>query len=214
LVVACGGILFSSVIFAYSEVSPYFMAGFSSERRFVSIGSGQYVMGGSLWSKDLVFRDCLADSSSLFSKTQPGLQRLNFLTACLSQARKATDEMPQYARGWLVAAAIDIELQHPEAFLADLAMATRTAPSVHWLAERRSELAERHFAILDAEALANLDADTLVMMQSDPGRLALAKRYFQRPASRDRLQSVIGAAPPAAQADFVAKFKQIAQQTR
>lgn len=171
-------------------------------------------MGESLWSKDLIFRDCLTDSSSLFSKAQPGLRRLDFLTACLSQAREATAEMPQYARAWLVAAAVDMELQHPEAFLADLAMATKTAPSVQWLAERRSELAERHLAVLDAEALANLDADTLVMMQSDVGRRALAKRYFQRPAIRDRLQLVIAKAPADAQTDFVAKFKQIAHQSQ
>ena len=198
-----------SAVEAYREISPYFVSGFSAERRFLAIAGDSYEAGNSLWSKDMLLRDCMEVSRSIYAKAQPATKRTSFLDACDHDARSMTLAMPGYARAWLVQAAVAAEQGRKDDFRSALRQAVRTAPNVHWLAERRSELAEANLDHLAPEDVAAYERDLETLLQGAQGTEVLAFWYARRPETRERLQRIVESAPPDLQARFLAEVRKL-----
>lgn len=187
----------------YREVAPYTVSGFSDEHRYLAIAAGRYDAASSLWSKDMVLRDCLEVADTLYARAQPTARHDRFLDSCDRQARAIAGRMPAYARAHLVQAAIAAERGQDGRFREALARATAAAPNVHWLAEQRSELAEANFGRLDAAGIAAYERDLRTLLDSRSGADVLAYRYVSRPQLRERLAAIVETAPQELQRRFL-----------
>ena len=191
-----------SVLQAYGEISPYFVSGYSAERRFLAIVNDEYRPGGSLWSKEMFLRDCQDVSRTFYAMAQPTRKRQTFLQKCYDRAAAITTTMPAYSRAWLVQASAAAEMGLPT-FLSALRLASWTSPNAHWAAERRTDLAERYFDRLEPSDLVAFENDLRTLLDSESGTRVLARRYVVAPETRQRVSKVVSTSPPALQSRFI-----------
>jgi hypothetical protein len=200
---ASATLLGTAALQAVGEVSPYVAVGYSAERRFAALSGGDYAAGDSLWSKDMVLRDCLEVGESLYAKVQPTARRAGFYASCLNQAQSMTREMPAYSRAWLAVAVAADGLGLSDQMADALHQSSLTAPHVHFLAERRVALAVRRWNGLDEQVQQALESDMRTLLDSSGGARALAVIYVDYPQHRERLTRIAEGAPADLQRRFL-----------
>ncbi len=189
-------------------MAPYTVSGFSDEHRYLAIAGGRYDAGNSIWSKDLVLRDCVEVAATFYARAQPTAKRNQFLDACDRQAKSIARNMPTYARAWLVQASIAAEQGRYGELRAALARATATAPNVHWLAQQRSELAGTYLSELDAGGVVAFEEDLRTLLDSQSGTQVLAYRFVHLPELRERLTRIVEGSPQELQQRFLSLVKE------
>lgn len=197
-----------SAVESYGEVAPYFVSGFSTERRFLAISGDGYHAGRSLLSKDMILRDCLDVARTIYARAQPTARRTEFLRRCDDEAKSISLAMPAYTYPWLVQASVAAELGRFDDFTKALHRATYTAPNAHWAAVRRIELAEANLDGLDREAVVAYERDLRTLLDSDAGTRVLAQHYVRRPELQQQLTAIAETAPPELQRRFFNLVKQ------
>ena len=212
LSVASAALFVSGVIQAVGEVSPYVAVGYSEERRFSALVAGDYKAGDSLWSKDMLLRDCLEVGDSLYAKVQPTARRAGFFASCLKQAQSMTKEMPAYSRAWVTVGVAAGELGLNDQMADALGQSSLTAPNVHFLAERRVALAITHWDTLGDGVRRTLEADMRALLNSAGGTRALAAIYVNNPGQRERLTSIAERAPANIQRRFLGEIERRIEQ--
>jgi hypothetical protein len=204
---ASAALLAYGVVEAVGEVSPYLADGYSDEHRFSALAAGDYKAGDSVWSKDMVLRDCVQVGSSLYAKAQPTSRRAGFFAACLGQSQSIANEMPAYSRAWLTLAFAAAELGLNDQMADALRRSSLTAPNVHFLAERRIVLAVDHWAALGDEVRVVIEADMRTLLYSAGGSSALATTYVNNPSQRERIASIVEGAPVDLQRRFLREIE-------
>lgn len=126
---------------------------------------------------------------------------------CLAMAEQITSKAPAASYAWLVGALALSRLADIEQMNTWLLRSQQTGPNERWIAEKRIELAEAHFADLGPEVAAGHDLDLLLVAQSTPGTASIARRYFSDPAFRERLITLVESLPGNEQARFVAQMR-------
>jgi hypothetical protein len=207
LSISSAALLALGALQAVGEVSPYVAVGYSEERRFSALVAGDYEAGDSLWSKDMILRDCLEVGGSLYAKVQPTARRAGFFASCLRQAESITREMPAYSRVWLTVAVAAGGLGLNDQMADALRQSSLTAPNVHFLAERRVALAVTHWDTLGDGVRRTLEADMRALLNSAGGARALAAIYVNNPAHRERLTSMAEGAPANLQRRFLGEIE-------
>lgn len=210
LAVAAAGAALALTAFSQTvaEVTPYFVGGIQPAQRFAVIASGDFVPAGSRWSRELFLNDCIDVPRTVYGLAQPPARRDAFLDTCRKHAREIAAATPTASSAWLVIATSSGDLDDLEAMLPALAASARTAPALEWLADRRSRLAEQHYAQLDAAALADYRKDIAVLASGRQGIAVLAQRYARAPQHRDLYAQAVEDTGSWQQQRFVALVRQ------
>jgi len=189
------------------EIAPHLSAATGPGQRFAAIAAGAYLPGDSRWSRDLFLTDCLDLPATTMARVQPPARQAAFAKTCRTVAQAAVATIPTNSAAWLVLTASS--LGHPVAFRASLLASARTAPDVHWLAERRSALAAAHPDLLDDTSNAAWRRDLAALTGSYPGLDVLAARYTHDATQREAIIAVVEATPPDRQRAFLDRVRNL-----
>jgi hypothetical protein len=210
MVIAVAGLVLAAAgaAAAVSEITPSLTSAASPGERFAAIATGSYRPGDSVRSKEAFLVDCLDLPKDLVGRVQPRTRREQFAGTCRAVAQAALATMPTYSLAWLVVADSSVTLDHAEGFRAALLASARTAPDVHWLAERRSALAAAHLDLLDDAGQAAWRRDLATLTTSYPGLDVLAARYARGGVDREAIVDTLEAAPPDRRRAFLQRVRQ------
>jgi hypothetical protein len=208
LAAACLLIGLAGAYAATREAGPLAAAGQDLPERMAALREGAVPSGLSLASRDLVLDDCSDAVTSLYGRTRPTDERQANLVACGQIAANFVSASPAYGYGWYVTAAIAAESGDQAHFLEALKQSYTTSPAEQWLAERRVALVESHLDWLDPTLLHDHEQDLAMLVQTQRGIRAIARRYVAVPAFRDRITNVVLTLPDADQRRFLTSIKQ------
>ena len=209
-VVVCGAVLAGfGVIETAREVGPYLNAGVRDEQRFGAVIAGNYLPAASSMSKDLVVSDCVAVPKTIFARAQPTARQAEFATRCRDIARAVVAEVPTFSAGWLALATASAKLGDLAGVSSGLVASQRTGADVHWLGERRVDLAVQHMDLLDDTAKAAYRLDLASLFDSPGGAEVLATRYLGNPAEQAIILDVGETVPASLQRRFLNKVREL-----
>jgi hypothetical protein len=188
---------------SWLEAGPYLGRGASEAETIALIEGGQLSPALSQQSQQQVATDCLSTASSLYFRTRPTAQRRNFAERCRGLVQASVTAMPSFSFGWYVLAALAPVSGDFGALNDDLRKSQAMGAAEQWIAELRVALAEDYFDELGDAARESERRDLEVVVLSQRGVNAIARRYVDDPGFRERITAIVETMTPEAQARFV-----------
>ncbi len=195
----------------YVEARSYLTWGTSSRERFEVLASGSANIGVSVASRTLALRNCLEAMTSVIARAQPRTIRGAASKTCLAISDGIVAQEPSNSLGWFVGAVAAGELSDVAGMTARLGEAQRTGPTEQWLAQMRVELAEQNYPALSTAVRDGNDRDLTLLVQSQDGVAAIARRFVQQPDFRSRITALVERLPALQQRRFVGYVQQAAE---
>ncbi|MEX0627456.1 MAG: hypothetical protein WD230_02365 [Cucumibacter sp.] len=184
------------------ELQPLLTAG-SSAGTYAALAEAPPPAGLSIPSQQAALRSCVEALTSIQQQAQPRLVSDRVNANCASLARDTLGANPVHSFAWYVLAAAAVERGDLDESVVALQRSQQTGQAEQWVGEIRVELAERIRPLVGDEALAFIDRDLAMLVQSRSGIGAIAHRYVSQPGFRARITEIVETLSEEDQARFV-----------
>jgi hypothetical protein len=191
------------------EAAPFFRSAGDNEARWHSLVGSSLPAGISTTARDLVINDCLWATKSVYGRVANTAERIGVLDSCRSFLIQHVAAFPTDPYGFAVQAAVEGVLGHKGDFDLALQRSQATGPYEEWVSEVRVPLAELHLDWLSQLTAAGHLADLAVLVQTQRGVRAIAARYVNEPAFRERITEVVETLPTNAQLRFLQAVRHV-----
>ena len=157
------------------------------------------------------FAACDAALTELITLLQPQDKRAQVAMACLSLADKVLHSAPTLSFAHLIKAVSLRETGQNAQARAALLMSEMTGGGNVQYAQRRAAVWVADLSVLNAEEVAALQRDMLLLSVAPAGMAWLAGQYTQDPALRPAITNAINTLPEGQQAAFLAAVRRLSQ---
>lgn len=207
-----GAVLVTAGVLAMRvELSPYLSAGGSMQWRLQEIAAGRMEYGLSTASREVALMDCRDITLSFEARLQPSSTRTAIYGNCLALSDSFSTIQPTLAIAWLTGAIAAAQTGDWAAFASRMTRSLRAARNEQWVAEMRIPVFEQYFDQLNDELVAGNAADMLLLTDTDPGLLRLARIFVASPSSRDRIEAVINTRSDVTRAKFERRVRLVTE---
>lgn len=212
LLIAFAALLISSGTFAmFAEFRPYVTANAPIADRVRDLAAGDTSYGLSTSSRQVLLFDCRTAIVSLYARVQTAAVRDGLHENCLAASDRLVAEQPTFSIAWLTGALAASQLGDWDGFNRRFEQSWRTGPVEQWIAQIRVSIAESYYDRLSEAAKAGNAADMLLMTDTDPGLLELARIYVRLEASRGRITAVIAQTPEVTREKFERRVRMVTE---
>lgn len=184
-------------------------AGSSRLPAIIAMASDDVSMPLSFQGRRIVLNGCemlMQPKAPLLLRFASAQQQSLILPFCESYAQAAVDAAGTDSYAWLVLAKTQIRRGDLQSAGTSLAWSHRTGASESWIAQARFGLVQDHYPQMPAEAQAVGDADTVLLL-STRRAVAIAQRYRQDTAFRERAEALIAMQPQSVQRNFISLLR-------